>query len=319
MTAPYHDSDTGCRQLHEYSDREAKCSYVKSHTGCQNGGYISYLRLFYCNFDPVLGYSALILWLVVLFYLLGNTAANYFCCSLEGLSRVLKLSPNIAGVTLLSLGNEGVGDDSAASGSPILPVTKNFLEYQTEGLCEVEEPLLGFVGDDKPILMEKAGLVQVGDDRKRRRRCLDLQPSTSSHLFVCRLLFFLELPLYLPRRLTIPVITAERWSKPFAVVSVTIAPVLVAVVWNSHGSKPSWLVYLIGASVGTISGVVAFFTTERSNPPTKMVVPMACWRVFDEHHMDIYCSRRAYFPVGLTGIDIRYKPFNPRADCPCMG
>ena len=380
MTAPYHDSDTGCRQLHEYSDREAKCSYVKSHTGCQNGGYISYLRLFYCNFDPVLGYSALILWLLVLFYLLGNTAANYFCCSLEGLSRVLKLSPNIAGVTLLSLGNgapdlfasivsfmgdetekvglnsilggaffvssivvgiisisvchsrpsierssfiwdvtffllslacllviimlgkinlwgaisffslyfvyvlfistshlchrkEGVGDDSAASGSPILPVTKNFLEYQTEGLCEVEEPLLGFVGDDKPILMEKAGLVQVGDDRKRRRRCLDLQPSTSSHLFVCRLLFFLELPLYLPRRLTIPVITAERWSKPFAVVSVTIAPVLVAVVWNSHGSKPSWLVYLIGASVGTISGVVAFFTTERSNPPTKWLFP----------------------------------------------
>lgn len=382
VKTPNHDSDTGCRQLQEYSDRETKCSYVKSTQGCQNGGYISYLQLFYCNFDPVLGYSALILWLVVLFYLLGNTAANYFCCSLEGLSKTLKLSPNIAGVTLLSLGNgapdlfasiasfmgdqtqevglssilggaffvsstvvgivsmsvchsgvsierssfirdvtflllcltcllviivigkiklwgavafsslyfiyvlfistshlchrkDGVRDSTATtSGPPLLPVTKNFLQYQTEGVCDVEEPLLGYEGDEKPILTEKAGRIQVGsDDRKGRRRCLDLQPSISSHLFVCRLLFFLELPLYLPRRLTIPVITAERWSKPFAVVSVTIAPVLVALVWNSHGFDPSWLTYLIGGSVGIISGVAAFFTTERSNPPTKWLFP----------------------------------------------
>ena len=373
------DSGTGCGQLHEYSDRESKCSYVKSHEGCQNGGYIDYLQLFYCNFDPVLGYSALILWLVVLFYLLGNTAANYFCSSLEGLSRILKLSPNVAGVTLLSLGNGApdlfssivsftsdetsevglnsimggaffvssvvvgiisvsvchsrvsverssfiqdivfflialtcllviivmgkinlwgaisffalyfiyalfvstshlccrkVGLGDSASGSPILPVSKNFknfIGYQTEGRLEAEEPLLGFVGDDdKPTLQEKEGVLS---ERKRRRRCLDLQPSTSSHLFVCRLLFFLELPLYLPRRLTIPVITAEKWSKPFAVISVTIAPVLVAVVWSSHSSELSWLVYLLGGLAGAISGVVAFFTTERSNPPTKWLFP----------------------------------------------
>ena len=45
------------------------------------------------------------MWLVVLFYLLADTASNYFCNNLEGLSDILRLSPTIAGVTLLSLGN----------------------------------------------------------------------------------------------------------------------------------------------------------------------------------------------------------------------
>ncbi|KAM0838528.1 hypothetical protein ACQ4PT_060904 [Festuca glaucescens] len=68
-------------------------------------GYIDYLYLFYCvcgDEHRVLAYGA---WLAVLFYLLGHTAAVYFCSSLEGLSRLLRLSPAVAGVTLLSLGN----------------------------------------------------------------------------------------------------------------------------------------------------------------------------------------------------------------------
>jgi sodium/potassium/calcium exchanger 6 len=47
--------------------------------------------------QPV-GYATFLLWLVVLFYLIGDTASEYFCASLEGLSATLRL-------TLLPLGN----------------------------------------------------------------------------------------------------------------------------------------------------------------------------------------------------------------------
>lgn len=96
-----------CTELHEHTDSKSKCMFLKSHSGCRPKGYINYLQIFYCTCGqlPVLGHAILLLWLAVLFYLLGNTAAEYFCSSLENLSKILKLSPTIAGVTLLSLGN----------------------------------------------------------------------------------------------------------------------------------------------------------------------------------------------------------------------
>ena len=100
-------TDQGCKGLHALADYKAKCSYLKSNDPCVEQAYIVYLYLFYCKFRrfSFLGYYLLLLWLLVLFYVLGNTASEYFCYSLESLSKLFKLSPTIAGVTLLSLGN----------------------------------------------------------------------------------------------------------------------------------------------------------------------------------------------------------------------
>ncbi|XP_025984342.1 cation/calcium exchanger 1-like [Glycine soja] len=78
----------GCTDLHKYSDYDSKCLYVKSNAHYRSKGYINYLQIFYCSF----GHSPIL-------------ASNYFCNNLEGLSYILRLSPTIAGVTLLSLGN----------------------------------------------------------------------------------------------------------------------------------------------------------------------------------------------------------------------
>jgi len=96
-------------ELRALPDSAARCGYLSSpsHRPCAPRGYVHYLRVFYCGFGgaPWLGAAALGLWLLLLFYLLGDTASRYFCAALEGLSAALSLPPAIAGVTLLSLGN----------------------------------------------------------------------------------------------------------------------------------------------------------------------------------------------------------------------
>ena len=98
------------------ANEEARCDGYPAAGSAANpgrdprgGGFVDYLDLFYCVLGgsrrPALGYAAMAAWLAVLFYLLADTAAVYFCSSLEGLARLLGLPPAIAGATLLSLGN----------------------------------------------------------------------------------------------------------------------------------------------------------------------------------------------------------------------
>ncbi|XP_057953261.1 cation/calcium exchanger 1-like [Malania oleifera] len=367
------DTDSGCQGLHKHHNNKAKCAYIRSHSGCQSTGYISYLQVFYCSCGPILGYTISILWLILLFYLLGNTAAVYFCSSLEGMSRVLKLSPALAGVTLLSLGNgapdlfssivsfmgndtEEVGLNSilggaffvstivvgiisicvdhrqvsvdkssfrrdvlfflfslscllviiilgkinlwgaigflslyfiyvfmasasdlcsnqsrGSTGDIVLPISKNLNghDHEAQTSLTLEAPLLGYAQDGKLILVE-SGNLRVGEG-KPRTWCFN--PESSTGYFLRKCLFLLELPLYLPRRLTIPVVSDEEWSKPFAVMSVTLGPLLLAVLSNSYFPKSSMLIYAIGSSVGVILGVLAFLTTESPNPPRRWLFP----------------------------------------------
>ncbi|KAK7380792.1 hypothetical protein VNO78_33311 [Psophocarpus tetragonolobus] len=355
----------GCTDLHKFSDYDSKCLYVKSNVHCRSKGYINYLQIFYCSFghSPILGHVLLIVWLVVLFYLLGDTASNYFCNNLEGLSDILRLSPTIAGVTLLSLGNGApdffasvvsftrsndgaVGLNSILGGaffvsSAVLGVISFLVSAKeiaidkasfirdviffllslfillviisigklsllgsifyvsiyflyvcavsathfiyggdrpecelvssSDDLTESGIPLLGCVDDEKPNVSNKEVIEDKGE--KQQYFGNDSFDFTYMHKF----LKVLELPLCLPRRLTIPVVSEEGWSKPYAVISVTLAPVLFATLCNTQmenvSSKSSLVAYLTSALIGIVLGNMACVTTKSTSPPRKCLFP----------------------------------------------
>ncbi|XWS42728.1 hypothetical protein CRYUN_Cryun16bG0038900 [Craigia yunnanensis] len=91
------------------------------------------------------------------------------------------------------------------------------------------------------------------------------------------LVWILEMPLYLPRRLTIPIACQERWSKPIAVVSVALAPILLSVLWDLQDDNLTFntglAVYGMGFLFGITFGVLAYLTTEKSSPPKKCLFP----------------------------------------------
>ncbi|KAJ4750341.1 Sodium/calcium exchanger family protein [Rhynchospora pubera] len=350
---------SGCEEVHKFKSYREKCDYLNSELWCRPDGYISYLQLFYCTFGqyPVLGYTVLILWLLILFYMLGNTAAHYFCSNLEALSGLLHLSPTIAGVTLLSLGNGApdafstivsfVGNGAASVGlnsvlggvfvvsslvvgiisilvSPqevsidrpsfirdvcflifvllvvmlIIAIGKInlvgaiafaslylvyvFLVWITHA-CKKRDIETGIpdeltmpitylknpISEDSEVIGE-LGVPLLGCSEEKN------QPSNCLVRNVSKVLFILELPLYLPRRLTIPDVCEERWSKPFAVISVSLAPVLLATLWNSKreedmNSIESSLIFLSGGSLGLALGITALIKTKREGPPTRFL------------------------------------------------
>ncbi|KAK3034513.1 hypothetical protein RJ639_032502 [Escallonia herrerae] len=95
--------------------------------------------------------------------------------------------------------------------------------------------------------------------------------------FSCfRLWSVLEIPLTLPRRLTIPIVEEDRWSKGYAIASVSLAPLLLAFVWNTQdnfGSLGGAISYLVGAIVGGVLGVLAFTYTRADQAPQKFLLP----------------------------------------------
>ncbi|KAE8736069.1 Cation/calcium exchanger 1 [Hibiscus syriacus] len=364
---PHGSNNDSCASLHDFTDYRLRCLYVKSEIGCRPKGYINYLQIFYCTCGgfPILGHLVLLTWLLVLFYLLGDTAANYFCTSLESLSKILRLSPAIAGVTLLSLGNGasdvfasivsftgsgngGVGLNSVLGGaffvsSPVvgvisiiisshrIPVDKpsfirdiiffllalsslmfiffvgeitlggaisfvsiyflyvfavsashffyksnesnmESIPVSTDNIGDVGIPLLGYASDGKSLLVDK----ETNGNQEETPKFFDFE--SPSFYYVGKFLYLLELPLYLPRRLTIPVINEDRWSKPYAVISMTLAPLMLAELCNSQrekamGSNTSLVTYMVAGLVGLVLGNLAFVTTKKSSPPKRCQLP----------------------------------------------
>ncbi|XP_077016032.1 mitochondrial sodium/calcium exchanger protein isoform X2 [Tamandua tetradactyla] len=86
-----------------------RCRFVRTSPDCRcDAGYLDYLVGIFCHFPPGLLPLAItldVVWLLYLFLILGVTAAKFFCPNLSAISTSLRLSHNVAGVTLLAFGN----------------------------------------------------------------------------------------------------------------------------------------------------------------------------------------------------------------------
>jgi Ca2+/Na+ antiporter len=80
------------------------CAHVKQN--CEYA-YVNLYSLHYCTFDTKLYFTLpiMILFALLCFYLLSDTANRYLSSSLTAISDKLGLSQNLAGITLLAFGN----------------------------------------------------------------------------------------------------------------------------------------------------------------------------------------------------------------------
>ncbi|KAI5674246.1 hypothetical protein M9H77_14610 [Catharanthus roseus] len=393
---------TICSGVYRHKGFSTKCDYLRANPQCNSGGFVNYIFFFYCNCEKysALGYVVLGIWLVTLFYLLGNTAADYFCICLEKLSNLLRLPPTVAGVTLLPLGNGApdvfasiaafLGRDSGEVGlNSVLggAVFVTCVVVGTVSFCVAEQNIridkkcfirdlcffivallfllvilivgevsvggaIAFVSiyvfyaffvaaceiikknarrlkleSVAPLLPVRCDVVSIADrdDESVRASLLEANsaaviPSPEGKLphwiwtsnvaiysnevvkssaedgsgllwgwnegddtetnrpsFSCSTLCaLLELPLTLPRRLTIPIVDEERWSKVYAVASATFAPILLAFLWNSRDDMAPLsreIVYIVGVTIGVILGVLAIVYTKPDHPPERFLFP----------------------------------------------
>ncbi|XP_076672282.1 mitochondrial sodium/calcium exchanger protein [Andrena cerasifolii] len=87
-----------------------RCEWLKKTKDCITDSIFQYTELLFCTFrsDTLyfsIGLVLMILWLLYLFLILGTAADNFFCPSLAVIASVMRLSENIAGVTILAFGN----------------------------------------------------------------------------------------------------------------------------------------------------------------------------------------------------------------------
>ncbi|KAH6793276.1 cation calcium exchanger 4 [Perilla frutescens var. hirtella] len=386
-----------CLGLLDHEGYDSSCEFLKARPQCKLGGFINYLKFYYCdcNRSPWT-FLLLAVWLAALFYLLGNTAADYFCCSLEKLSSLLKLSPTVAGVALLPLGNGApdvfasiaafigtgageVGLNSVLGGAVFVTcivvgavslcvadqdvqidkkcftrdivffiftlmallliflvgkvtvgatiafvsiyivyafavAANEILREQVQRLkLDAVTPLLpvrGSVfsgGQEEESVFSSLLELETHSDGAQARSSLPQwmwasnvaiysnqvmkvpdgdknlwgwneenrdaeQPSISCS----KLCALVELPLTIPRRLTIPLVEAESWSKVYAVGSALFAPILLACLWSTQdnlSSRSIIISYIVGVSVGCVLCVFAFKHSRSEHPPQKFLLP----------------------------------------------
>ncbi|KAJ6825560.1 putative cation/calcium exchanger 4 [Iris pallida] len=385
------DPVASCHGLADHVGYESHCEFVKVNKRCSPGGFIDYIHFFYCHFGdyPAVGFMVLALWMMSLFYLLGNTAADYFCCNLEMLSDLLKLPPTVAGVTLLPFGNGApdvfasiaafmgssagnVGLNSVLGGAVfvtcvVVGTVSLFVadkDIQIDRKCFIRDVgffLLALLSLSLIMIVGKvtvlgaalfvliyvvyAFLVAANEYLRKHARMLKLDVVTpllpaKGSVFSCendlgesayvsfgdgdvphlppwiwstnvaiyssngglsfekpvrslswndivdgeedastsvptKLFSLMEMPLVLSRRLTIPIVEEERWSKLYAVASATISPVLLAFLLSGGdgGADVGMVSYVAGGLVGLVLGTLSLLYTKSDHPPRKFLLP----------------------------------------------
>lgn len=101
------DTNLTCDRVHDFNISD-RCSFVRNTTDCKDESYVPYMWFIYCGLgtnQSVAAVSICALWLLFLFLSLGVTADDFLCPSLVVITKTLRLSQNIAGVTFLAFGN----------------------------------------------------------------------------------------------------------------------------------------------------------------------------------------------------------------------
>ncbi|XP_077417582.1 mitochondrial sodium/calcium exchanger protein isoform X2 [Vanacampus margaritifer] len=102
------NNDDKCDHVMDVSAAE-RCAFVKNAPDCSvEDGFVNYLQVAFCLLPPdltPLTVTLCIIWLFVLFVILGLIASKFFCPNLSAISTSLHLTHNVAGVTFLALGN----------------------------------------------------------------------------------------------------------------------------------------------------------------------------------------------------------------------
>lgn len=100
--------DIPCQNVRQQNE-SLKCKFVQSTSDCAiDEGFINYINVVFCVFPANLLPLAMIItifWWFVLFIALAVTADDFFCPSLVVIAKTLRMSDNIAGVTLMAFGN----------------------------------------------------------------------------------------------------------------------------------------------------------------------------------------------------------------------
>ncbi|TKY64251.1 Cation/calcium exchanger 4 [Spatholobus suberectus] len=100
--------------------------------------------------------------------------------------------------------------------------------------------------------------------------------NTGMSFSVSKLFLLMEMPLAIPRQLTIPMVSEEVWSKPYAVASASLAPILLVFLWSTQDNVSNQSVilsYCVGVALGCTFGILAYNCTVSDHPPRQFLLP----------------------------------------------